>query len=261
MAVVDVDMTEGQESGEEQTQALYEATQEPLEETTETLAAVDTEATETWKTEKAELERKYSDLEKRFEAISPQLQELDRVRQERLGSAANEIAARVVTLNETSSEPLEEGEIRAVEQLIRNGLEYRIISNNYQVQNLAAESINRAGAFLSQDPSKAAIIRELQELSLSLYNYGDPRLMEQHLGIMKTNRVDQTALQRAEVARRRAQVGVDRLTPAPMQTGNATEFSTLEAKMANRTASPAEEARYARLYGLHRGRHYGALPR
>jgi hypothetical protein len=181
-------------------------------------------------------------MSKQLEAVAPII---DRVNQDEVARSEARVRAmadRLSAISETSTEPLEDSEISEYQGLLRDGIAYREIAPTYAREQVAAAALNLAAKHLGS----TATLNQWQTLARQLATYGDVRLMESHLEILRNTQITAAPEQRAAAAQTR--MGIDTVVPAPAGGGSATEFSVLERKVADGRFTKAEFSRYAKLY-------------
>lgn len=199
--------------------------------------------TEDYKSKLADYERKMAEFEAWREAVTP---ELNQVQESRTKAVLDQVAAivdKLEEINSVSDEPMTDTQLTAVRTLVGDGIRYRAIAENYTRQERAGTALHLAGTYLGPE----ATVKELQSLAKELYDLEDPRLMDRQLKILGKYKEMETAAGRRTAAVTRAPI--DSPPPqAPIQSATASDFKVLELKVANRTATPDEMDRFAKLY-------------
>jgi hypothetical protein len=168
----------------------------------------------------------------------------EKEQESRRSAAINNLVNRIVTVSDNSEEPLAIEEVNAVRALINEGVQMVQWRPWIEQNQTAASALLLAGQYLGRE----ATVGELQDLAKELASYNAPRLMSSHIEMMKRSRASGTVTARRTAAATRIASGVDAVSPAPVQSSNATEFAILEQKIADDNASPAEWKRYEALY-------------
>lgn len=187
-------------------------------------------------------------LQARLQQYQPLLEQAQQAEQDRRSATLEAVISKVVETSDNSESPLDDKDITALRTLIRKGAEFDTWSPWIAQNQIAASALIYAGAHLGRD----ATVGELQDLAKELADYQDPRLMQARISMLKNARANNQAESRRTFAATRQATGVDRVTPAPTQTADASDFNILERKVAEKMATPAEWSRYEKLYAARR---------
>lgn len=189
-------------------------------------------------------------LQSRLQSLQPLVTQMQQAEVAQREAALTNVFNRLVETSENSEEPLGDEDLSSLKTLVRKGAEMDQWYPWIQQNQVAASALIYAGAHLGRD----ATVGELQDLAKELATYRDPRLMQARVSMLKGNRDYNTQAARRQAGLARSATGVDRVTPAPTQSADASDYKTLELKVANNTATPAEWGRYEKLYSsLRRG--------
>lgn len=188
-------------------------------------------------------------LKDRLASMQPYVEQAQKAQEARQSAVINSLAQRIAEVSSEAEEPLGDRELGAIKSLLANGQKYTQWEPWINQNLIAANAMIMAGGFLGRDST----LGEFQDLARELATYQDPRLMQARVDMMKNYRESSTQAGRRQVAQARLASGVDTVPQAPVQTAGATDFQTLELKMANKEPMTANELqRYERMYAERR---------
>ena len=192
----------------------------------------------------AQWEQRYNALEQKLQNVTPALQQLEAIEEQKREAVAQRIADRLSEISDNSSDPLDDSELSDLRVLVSDGLKYREQTPHIENERVAAAALNLAARHLGPE----ATIKDLHSLGKKLMGYKHVDLMADYLNIDKENRAARETAMRGQVAQQRISQGVDEILPSSTASGNATELRVLEAKIGDGNYTQAEFDRYRKMY-------------